>query len=83
MINIIDSVLIPPLDLITTVTEADLTGFLALIAVTPSDPRLIEAISEMSDWTLYVFHNIITLIFIEIRLILSIAFSQILLSFNI
>lgn len=68
MINIIDSVLTPPLGLLTTATEADLTGTFAIIAGTNPDPRLLGALGETSDWTLYVFHDGITLIFMETRL---------------
>ena len=55
MINIIDSVLIPPLDLMTTIYEADLTGILAIIAGSNENPRIFGGVSgEASDWTLYV-----------------------------
>jgi len=83
VINIIDSVLAPPLGLVTTVTEADLTGTLAIIASTDPDPRLLGALGGTSDWTLYVFLDGITLIFMETRLILSIALPQTLLGFSI
>jgi hypothetical protein len=55
VINIIDRVLTPPLGLITTIVEADLTGTLAIIAGSDPDPRLLGALGETSDWTMYVF----------------------------
>jgi hypothetical protein len=82
VINIIDSVLTPPLSLLTTATEADLTGTFAILAGTNPDPRLLGTLGETSDWTMYVFHDGITLIFMETRLILSIALSQTPLSFG-
>ena len=82
MINIIDSVLTPPLGFFITATEADLTETFAIIAGTNPDPRILGALGGTSDWTLYVFHDGITLIFMETRLILSIALSQTPLSFS-
>jgi hypothetical protein len=82
VINIIDSVLTPPLNFLTTAIEVDLSGTFALIAGTNPDPRVLGALGETSDWTLYVFHDGITLIFMETRLILSIALSQTPLSFS-
>ena len=82
MINIIDSVLTPPLNLFTTATEVDLSGTFALIAGTNPAPRVLGALGGTSDWTLYVFYDGITLIFMETRLILSTALSQTPLSFS-
>jgi hypothetical protein len=82
VINIIDSVLTPPLNLVTTATEVDLTGTFAILAGTNPDPWLLGDLDETSDWTLYYFHDGITLIFMETRLILSIALSQTPLSFS-
>jgi hypothetical protein len=82
VINIIDSVLTPPLSWLTTVTEADLTGSFAIIAGTSPDPRVLGVLGGTSDWTLYVFHDGITLIFMETRLILSIALPRTPLSFS-
>ena len=83
MINIIDSVLTPPFSLGETLTVADLTGTLAIYAGRVVDSRIYGGVSgQISDWTMYVFYDSITLIFIETRLILSIAFSQILLSLS-
>jgi hypothetical protein len=65
VINIIDSVLTPPLNLLTTAIEADLTGTFAIIAGTNPAPPLVGALGGTSDWTLYVFHDGITLIFLE------------------
>jgi hypothetical protein len=82
VINIIDSVLTPPLGLTATAIEAEFTGTIAIVAGTDPDPRLF-ALDETSDWTMYIFHHDITLIFMEIRLILSIALPQTPLSFSI
>jgi hypothetical protein len=82
VINIIDSVLTPPLNVFITTTEADLTGTLGMLAGTNPDPRLLGAFGETSDWTMYVFHDSITLIFMETKLILSTALSQTPLSFS-
>ena len=68
MINIVDSVLTPPLGFIRTGTEVDLTGTFAILAGSSPDPRLLPALGETSDWTMYVFHDITTLIFVETRL---------------
>jgi hypothetical protein len=76
VINIIDSVLIPPLNSLTTAAEADLTGTFAIVVGTNPDPRLLGALGGTSDWTMYVFHDSITLIFMETRLISSIALPQ-------
>ena len=75
MINIIDSVLTPPLNVGNTIAEANLTGFLALIAGAPENPHLYGSLGETSDWTWYVFHHGITLL-METRLRLAIALSQ-------
>ena len=69
MINIIDSVLSPPLDYMSTATKADLTGAFAIVAGTSPDLRLADALGETSDWTMYVFHGGVTLIFMETKLI--------------
>ena len=82
MINIIDSVLTPPLGWLATATEADLAGTFAIIAGTTPAPSLLGGLSGTGDWTLYVFHDGITLIFMETRLILSIALSQTPLGFS-
>jgi hypothetical protein len=82
VINIIDSVLALPLNSITTATEANLTGTFAIVAGYNPDPRLLGAFGETSDWTMYIFHDGITIIFMETRLILSIALSQTPLSFS-
>ena len=83
MINIIDSVLTPPFSLGYTLAVANLTGTLAIYAGRDVDPRISGGVyGQISDWTMYVFYNSTTPISIETRLILSIAFKQILLSFS-
>jgi hypothetical protein len=56
VINIIDSVLTPPLNVGNTAVEANLTGFLAIVAGTNENPYLLGVLGETSDWTWYVFY---------------------------
>jgi hypothetical protein len=59
VIHIIDSVLIPPINFINTVTAAKWDGYISILVQAAPDPLLVGITNASSDWTLYVSLDLI------------------------